>query len=124
MDKNALVSAIESPGKDALGALGNRRPVVSPRVREEFLAGSPDLRKRLGDAGARRHQEKVLERFLRKHDGRIGPTPSASAMTPFQVPGVIKGDPHALASAQMEGLRLLTRDKKAIKNFPALTERF
>jgi RHS repeat-associated protein len=124
LDANALISAIEGQGA-ALVALGNRIPIVSIRAAREFARGSYAQFAELGGAATRRASIQRLREFLSATGGRIGRAGTQEQSDVFFYSNGIKpGDAEVLGSAANEGVKVLTRDRKLIKNFSDLTERF
>jgi RHS repeat-associated protein len=124
LDANALIDAIENQGA-ALAALGKRIPIVSIRAAREFARGSYAQFSELGAAATRRLNLQKLREFLSVRGGRIGRAGTKGQSDRFFYSNGIKlGDAEVLGSAENEGIKVLTRDGKLIKNFPELTERF
>jgi predicted nucleic acid-binding protein len=132
LDTNALIDAVN--GGPALAAIGRRMPVVSPTVAAEFLRGSAAQRSTLGVAEARSANTQTLRAFLRRFGGHVGAYSTEAGREAAKQAGAkfsksnlknrSHGDPGVIHSTILDGIRLLTRDAKLLKNFPQITETF
>jgi predicted nucleic acid-binding protein len=119
LDTNALVAAVK-PGGDA--ALAGRAPVVPITAAKEFLKGRSAT---VPDPNA---TAQVLRDFLKQNGGRMGAAGTeadaaalramAASMKPARSLKLM--DSRVLASAQQEGLPVMTRDRKFYNFMQAL----
>lgn len=115
IDANAVTGMFERGEQAAVEtAMAGRRPVVSITAAKEYMRGAPTART-LADRLARAQQLRV---WLTQQGGRIGAGASeadviASQMAAGRFGKTLKlGDARVLASAEREGLSILTRDIK------------
>jgi RHS repeat-associated protein len=111
LDTNALVAIIEDPyserGVRARTALGDRKPLVSPQARSEFLEKGDPLQ---------------LQWFMSIHGGEFIPEAPDSTIDALKQRGLRESDARVVAAGVARGARTLTRDKRIRERVPEHSE--
>ena len=111
LDNNTLIALVEHPNspaaQSARAQIGDRTPLVSPYVRDEFLVkGNPA----------------ALAEFMARTHSEFGPHSNNFGVSLLADRGLDDVDALVVQSGVQRGARTLTRDNTIIKRVPELSE--